>query len=737
MMQILIYHKLRLLDVKVLEKVVYLKMLGTGIVTRRPLVLQLIRDTSLNNEYGVFLHKSKEKFYDFNEIREEIERDTDRVTGRNKGLSPLPINLRLYSPHVVNLTLIDLPGVTKIAVGDQPEDIEKQIEDMVLNYIKRPNCIILAVSPANNDLANSDSLKLAKSVDPNRDRTIGVLTKLDLMDEGTDALDVLEGKVIGMKFIGVVNRGQKDIESNTSIQDALNAEKEFFENHERYSSISHRLGTPYLASLLNQKLIQHIQQSLPQIWKDVEEQLAKAQKELERIGENEGDSQKKQIAFRSLSGFSQELKNVIDGTSSDVDDSTITEYAHKLLGGAKIRDHFTKSLIRDIERLQLNEALTDEKIENFIQNSEGAISRLGVPEKAFHWAIRVGLSQLIEPCRNCVVNVEKDLLDIIADTAQKIQEFQNFPMLKERILAISKELLSSLRQPAIELVTQIVEMELAYINFEHPSLHVRRFAEDKTIESLEGWLMKKGGKSNKWQQRWVVLKSRTLFYFNNPNDSTPLGVVPLEGCIIETVEDIENAKKELEKKKNDPEFAKKLIQIPDGPEVPQKRKFFSRSKKSQLSTKDLKLYFRVRHPTTQIIHGRDTIELIAEDEVSLKNWYTSIKRDAQGNFRDQNKSKRDIWLVREVVASYFETVKTSVLDGIPKSIMYSMVNPLKKDLEGELMTRIYDEELLVNIMHEDKGVKQRRKQLKKTIMLLKEAKEIMKKVQSIKVKSKN
>lgn len=67
---------------------------------------------------------------------------------------------------VLNLTLIDLPGLTKVPIGDQPADIEAQIKGMIFQFIKRENCLILAVTPANTDLANSDALKLAKEVDP-------------------------------------------------------------------------------------------------------------------------------------------------------------------------------------------------------------------------------------------------------------------------------------------------------------------------------------------------------------------------------------------------------------------------------------------------------------------------------------------------------------------------------------------------------------------------------------------
>jgi len=110
------------------------------------------------------------------------------------------------------------------------------------------------VSPANVDLANSDSLKLARSVDPQGRRTIGVLTKLDLMDAGTNALDILTGRVYPLKlgFIGVVNRSQRDINSEKPMTDALESETEFFRNHSAYRNIAHKNGTKYLAKSLNQ-----------------------------------------------------------------------------------------------------------------------------------------------------------------------------------------------------------------------------------------------------------------------------------------------------------------------------------------------------------------------------------------------------------------------------------------------------------------------------------------------------
>lgn len=243
---------------------------GSGIVTRRPLILQLINkppqangvkeeklettDKEANHdEYGEFLHIPGERFHDFNKIRDEIVRETETKVGRNAGISAAPINLRIYSPNVLTLTLVDLPGLTKVPVGDQPKDIERQIREMVLKYISKPNAIILAVTAANQDLANSDGLKLAREVDPEGQRTIGVLSKVDLMDEGTDVVDILAGRIIPLRlgYVPVVNRGQRDIENKRPISYALEHEKNFFEGHKAYRNKASYCGTPYLARKLN------------------------------------------------------------------------------------------------------------------------------------------------------------------------------------------------------------------------------------------------------------------------------------------------------------------------------------------------------------------------------------------------------------------------------------------------------------------------------------------------------
>ena len=241
---------------------------GAGIVTRRPLILQLVYvpkndathrsadEGTLDLEaWGKFLHTKNKIFSDFTLVRKEIEQETDRMSGSNKGICPEPINLKIFSPKVVNLTLVDLPGITKVPVGDQPEDIEIQIRNLMFKYIQNPNSIILAVHPANTDFATSESLKLAREVDPDGRRTLAVITKLDLMDAGTDAIDVLMGRVIPVKLgiIGVVNRSQQDIINNKLIEEAMKDEGLFLQR--KYPSFATKNGSAYLAKTLNRVCI--------------------------------------------------------------------------------------------------------------------------------------------------------------------------------------------------------------------------------------------------------------------------------------------------------------------------------------------------------------------------------------------------------------------------------------------------------------------------------------------------
>jgi len=360
------------------------------------------------------LHIPGKKFYNFDEIRQEIVAETDKKTGGTKGVSAEPINLRVYSPHVLTLTLVDLPGLTKVPVGDQPRDIEFQIRDMILKYISAPNTIILAVTSANTDLANSDGLKLAREVDPEGLRTIGVLTKVDLMDRGTDVIDILAGRVIPLKmgYVAVVNRGQRDIEGKKSITAALEAEKAFFEGHHSYASKAQFCGTPYLARKLHIILLQLIRTVLPDMKKRISDSLQKHQGELAALGEGAGDVNLQSMVLSIITEFSSDFRNVLDGYSQDL---STTE----LNGGARISFVFFEIFATAINSMDAFDQIKDVDIRTLIYNASGSTPALFVASQTFEVLIKQQIRRLEEPCIKCVQMVFDELSRILSQILQK------------------------------------------------------------------------------------------------------------------------------------------------------------------------------------------------------------------------------------------------------------------------------------------------------------------------------
>ncbi|KAJ2907989.1 vacuolar protein sorting-associated protein 1, partial [Coemansia aciculifera] len=412
---------------------------GTGIVTRRPLVLQLINrpatsaprengDAKNPDEWGEFLHLPGKKFFNFDEIRQEIVHDTDVKTGKNLGISPVPINLRVFSPNVLTLTLVDLPGLTKVPVGDQPKDIERQIRDMIMTYITKPNAIILAVTAANTDLANSDGLKLARDVDPEGTRTIGVLTKVDLMDKGTDVIDILAGRVIPLRlgYVPVVNRGQKDIETKRTIHSALDGERNFFESHSSYQSKAQYCGTPFLARKLNLLLMHHIKVNLPEIKAKISAALAKYQSELEQLGDPLVDAagQAANTTLSIITEFCNDFRGALEGKSKDLS-------TYELSGGARISFVFHEIFANGVKSIDPLEHVKDADIRTILYNSSGSSPALFVDTGAFEVIVKHQIKRLEDPSLKCVAMIYDELVRIVNQLLNKAS-FKRFPQLRDQ-----------------------------------------------------------------------------------------------------------------------------------------------------------------------------------------------------------------------------------------------------------------------------------------------------------------
>ena len=442
---------------------------GKDIVTRRPLLLQLVHlppdCSSSGEEWGEFLHIPQQKFHSFSDIRAEIETDTLRVAGSNKGIAKIPIHLRIYSARFLNLTLVDLPGITKVPIGDQPVDIEAQIRQLVYEYISKPNSIILAVTPANTDLATSEALKIAKEVDPEGLRTLGVLTKIDLMDAGTNALDILQGSSelrLRLGFIGVVNRSQQDIYNNKPLTEALRHESEYFKSHPAYRAIAEHCGTGFLVQTLNGLLVEHIRESLPGLRVRLNQLIVARQSELSAYGpdyDQQGDTiAKSGLLLKFISKFTRDFCDCIEGNAPR--DSAVESARINFI----FNDVFAHSITPEAHPLSL------EEVRSAIRSSTGTRPSLFVPEGSFDFLVKRQIAKIQMPGMRCVELVLEELLRIVTLGAGggKKGELARFPVLFAKIVQVASDLIKERLDPTMQMVQNLIQIELSYVNTNHP-----------------------------------------------------------------------------------------------------------------------------------------------------------------------------------------------------------------------------------------------------------------------------
>lgn len=470
-------------------------------MTRRPLILQLInipseRDDKPDHdevhiphtsasvagqgEWAEFNHLGGQKFRDFSAVKHEIENETARIAGNNKGINRQPINLKIYSPHVLSLTLVDLPGLTKVPIGDQPTDIERQTRNLISEYIAKPNSIILAVSPANVDIVNSEALKLARHVDPMGRRTIGVLTKIDLMDHGTNALDILSGRVYPLKlgFIGVVNRSQQDIQGNKPLADALKTEADFFRHNPAYRNMANRCGTQFLAKTLNTTLMSHIRDRLPDIKARLNTLMGQTQQELASYGNNQfsGKEHRGSLILQLMTRFASSFIASIDGTSMEIS-------TKELGGGARIYYIFNSVFGNSLETIDPIQNLSVLDIRTAIRNSTGPRPSLFVPELAFDLLVKPQIKLLEVPSQRCVELVYEELIKICHTCGST--ELSRFPRLQAKLIEVVSDLLRERLGPASNYVESLIAIQRAYINTNHPNFLGAAAAMSSVIQSKQ------------------------------------------------------------------------------------------------------------------------------------------------------------------------------------------------------------------------------------------------------------
>ncbi|KAK1430297.1 hypothetical protein QVD17_12939 [Tagetes erecta] len=665
---------------------------GSDICTRRPLVLQLLqikrKPDGTEEEYGEFLHVPGKKFYDFNEIRREIQAETDREAGGNKGVSDKQIRLKIFSPNVLDITLVDLPGITKVPVGDQPSDIEARIRTMIMSYIKLPSCLILAVTPANSDLANSDALQIAGNADPDGDRTIGVITKLDIMDRGTDARHLLLGKVIPLRlgFVGVVNRSQEDIMLNRSIKDALAAEEKFFRSRPVYNEVADRCGVPQLAKKLNQILVQHIKRVLPGLKSRISASLVSLAKEHASYGEiTESKAGMGALLLNILSKYSEAFCSMIEGKNEEMSTA-------ELSGGARIHYIFQSIFVKSLEEVDPCEDLTDDDIRTAIQNATGPRSALFVPEVPFEVLIKRQIARLLDPSVQCARFVYDELIKM--SHRCMVNELQRFPVLRKRMDDVTGSFLRDGLQPSENMIGHIVEMEMDYINTSHPNFIGGSKAVELAMQQVKSSRIattvsrqKDAAELDKAPQSERSIKSRTFLgrqgngivteQHNQPG-SRPVGEVekPVSGSTSWGISSI-----------------------------------FGGSD-SRMSTKDNSSNKHFNEP----VHTNDHMDF-SSSMIHLRE-PPSILRPSDAN---SDQEAIEIHVTKLLLRSYYDIVRKNIEDYVPKAIMHFLVNHTKRELHNVFIKKLYRDDLFEQMLQEPDDISVKRKRTRELLRVYQQA----------------
>eukprot|EP01026_Neomeris_dumetosa_P027083 TRINITY_DN2203_c0_g1_i2.p1 TRINITY_DN2203_c0_g1~~TRINITY_DN2203_c0_g1_i2.p1 ORF type:complete len:668 (-),score=95.10 TRINITY_DN2203_c0_g1_i2:209-2095(-) len=428
---------------------------GSGIVTKRPLLLRLVKlENGSDREYGVFQHDQDKKYYDFQDIMDEITAETERHLERvRQTVSKDPINLTVYSPDVPNLTLVDLPGLTKVRIEGQSERVIRDLEEMVRGFIEKPNVIILAVTPANADIATSDALWIAKNVDPAGERTIGVFTKIDIMDKGTDVRDELLGRSVPLRmgWVGVVNRSQKAINERMSIEKARQGEMDFFKSSDLYKDLPN-VGVKYLTQKLSECLITAVRKELPNIQNVIETGIKQLQTEMDRIGAPAPMTRGGMIhlIMKILRRFEENFTEFVDTGRN---------------GGERILYVFEEGLEEKVNKQPFAKLLEVSNVQRIVDQSDGYQPHLIAPEKGYRKLIEEGVALLKQPTDKTVDEVHGILKQLIIEVASSdtMTELSKYPFLKGEIVRAAESKLEKMRDESRKMCASLVEMEAVYL----------------------------------------------------------------------------------------------------------------------------------------------------------------------------------------------------------------------------------------------------------------------------------
>lgn len=443
---------------------------GTNMVTRCPIVINLYHAPDLETDYAKFSPTDNDpqpkSFQDFNEIRTEIQRRMN-IAANGKNISDKMITLNIYSEHYPNnLQLIDLPGFVRNHLPDQPENIREQIEDLARKFIEKENTIILAVSDSNVDIADSAGIAEARKADQKGIRTVGVLTKCDLIpkERHSALMDLLNNKLLPLSkgYVAVINPPNDNGEEE-SILGMREKEMHLFQKLAAINS--HKLknyGTEYLQRKLSRELSQKIREKIPELIVKVNEELELTQQEIDSLDyKNEIDVMPvSQRLMKKLKVYENAVVVMLRGNDRFVSHTEIQ-------GGARLKMLLKEEMKKTCkEAMKLNPQKFGKDIEVMLENLDATYDNVLPNSLAFQNCVSILVEKFKKPMSLLIATFSENLNSYLRKCADDTLSL--VPNLKQKIIEMSSEKVSEFRELCKEDMNRNIDIQKTFINYGHP-----------------------------------------------------------------------------------------------------------------------------------------------------------------------------------------------------------------------------------------------------------------------------
>ena len=336
---------------------------GDKLVTRCPI---RVLTSKHQREFATF-PDIEDKEFKISEVGQILQEKNLKIE-KNEYISNKDILVNLYGPDMLNLTLVDLPGIVKVRLENQPENIVGKVENLIKERIKNENTLILAVVSAANDLASSSALALAKSVDNSGKRTIIVFT---MMDRCQHPNNFVQGFTLKSElgYLGVICRSPSQVIENMTIEEQFEYEAKYFDYHKIFSNYKNIFGMDNLIIKIETEFKRSVCGSLPALKSQIDSKIEFILEELEKIGEPIPFLENQLLFVQSqFEKLLVKIEEIVDGKELNFEKLEID--------GRIIRENFTE-FNYNITKLELNKE--DKKFEPIIEAIKRSSGIEGAP----------------------------------------------------------------------------------------------------------------------------------------------------------------------------------------------------------------------------------------------------------------------------------------------------------------------------------------------------------------------